>query len=109
MKNLKVALVLLNDEDKIEVKEEIYTRWTPCCSKNTELFSISILDEISKVISEQLKINISCGVVREMLEKYYKVKNKTEVDHRIDKKNKTVHFFIKDSKKENKNVKKNKR
>lgn len=111
MRNLKVALVLINDKDEIEVKEEIYTRWTPeYYNKNVQEFlSINILDEISKVISEQLKINLKSDVIRQMLEKYYKIKNKIKVGHKIDKKNKTVKFFIKESKKENDNVKKNKR
>lgn len=66
MKQVKVALCFLDDEENIVVKKLLESNWD--VAKLKEFHHLLIKDEVSEIMAEAIKIGVSTEVIKQMLE-----------------------------------------
>jgi len=80
MKKLTLAFCFLDEDDNIFVKKDLNVSWTYQGKKDKkELEDISLMNEVTSVIDEQVKIDIDKGVIRELLNELKGIKNENNI------------------------------
>ena len=68
MKQLKLGICFLDEEDKVISKRVLGTNWSINTEQDLkEKFDIRVEDEIATVLTENLKLQLTTDVVKEML------------------------------------------
>lgn len=68
MKTLKVGICFLNEEDVVVSKRVVGTNWEVNVEQDLKRKpNIHFLDEISEILTENLKLQLESGLVKDML------------------------------------------
>ena len=68
MKTLKVGVCFLDDEDNVITKRVVGTNWTVNVEQDLKKnFNIHMMDEIASILTENIKLQLTDEVIREML------------------------------------------
>jgi len=69
MKNLTLGICFLDDEGNVISKRVIGTNWTLDTEQDLKRFpNTCIFDEISAILTENIKLQLTNDVIREMVE-----------------------------------------
>ena len=70
MKNLKLGLCFLDENDEVIVKRAIKANWTINTEQDLKMFhNINIIDEVAAILTEHLKLELdSNDIVKEMID-----------------------------------------
>jgi len=76
MKNLTVGICFLDDEENIITKRVIGTNWTVNVEQDLkEKFNIHMMDEIATILTENLKLQLTNEVMKDMLKEVHERNN----------------------------------
>lgn len=77
MKNIKLGLCFLDENDEIIVRRTVKANWTIDAEQDLKMFhNIHIRDEIAAIFTEHLKLELdSNDIVKEMLDELYDLNN----------------------------------
>ena len=68
MKTLKVGICFLDDEDNVITKRVVGTNWTVNVEQDLKKnFNIHMMDEIASILTENIKLQLTDEVIREMI------------------------------------------
>lgn len=77
MRELKLGICFIDDDGEVMSKRVIGTSWTVDLEKDiNENFNIHVVDEIAAILTENLKLQLTTEVVKEMLEEVKERSNK---------------------------------
>lgn len=73
MKNLKLGLCFLDENDEVIVRRTVKANWTINTEQDLKMFhNVNIRDEVAAIFTEHLKLELdSNDVVKEMLDELY--------------------------------------
>lgn len=77
MKNLKLGLCFLDENDEVIVKRAIKANWTINTEQDLKMFhNINIIDEVAAILTEHLKLELnSNNIVKEMIDELQSLSN----------------------------------
>jgi len=86
MKNIKLGLCFLDENDEVIVKRTIKANWTINIEQDLKAFhNTHIKDEIAAIFTEHLKLELdSNDVVKEMIDELYGLNNPEQKKGRQD-------------------------
>lgn len=67
MKNVKMGICFLDEDDNIISKRVIGTNWEVDTEKDLEKFGLYVNDEIASILTANMKLQLNEDTVKEML------------------------------------------